>query len=544
MNDFLSPDSLENTCFSKRFRIQSLNFQKINYPTLLIIFFILLVAFICISAPLSNNPDGNFIFGIALKLSEGKITEAFEPLYLSALPVLMAPFVSIGMSLFSAYRSVNFFAFALLFLSLHRICRILSLRPYEHIFVLLITGIHLSYFTVVIISSDFLASSFSVAAVSFLIDRKFIWSLKTRLVTSLFVTLSYFAKPPQLPIFILSIAILGAIRVFSKDTNKRLVFKAYIQLIAITLVLCLPWILTLSLSFDRFLIGGQQLVNQGIVSLESYSPLSPISLLSGGAGSQYGFLVNSFNTLVFSSDYLFRTTSDLLFGDLALGIMILLVIYSLLSVQCISKEFTLYVFIVIQLFSYLFFWGPYFRYYMPVYPFFVIAAVLGASSIVERVSKAKFRLKVGGLTFIHLLTLSTFGISFFSIAYHSASSIISDWSSKDDKVISCALLNENVRRSEEVITGNVFSPYPGLIAYSLKKTFWNSLRPQILSSPENLLSLLGKWKVGTIIWEGGTPSVFQETSELVLEDTFGCDGKNFSIYSIKFFVAPYSPKSE
>lgn len=478
-----------------------------------ILIFGLIAIFTGIYAPLSFNPDGNYYFGTALRLSQGRILDSIEGYYSPLLSWLMAPLIALGLSPMSAFRLVNLGAYLATLDQLRRICRNLEVRELVTTLATFLTGLHLLYFTTVLVTSDLLATPLYLGMVTIL-SRKQPPGPRHALYLGLLGSFSYLAKAPQLPIA-LGFLTLWSLTVLSTHRKKTLsTFRYSIMAILLTGIFSLPWILTLSHKYGTLLFSGQQLLLRTGESIHDYSPVSQavkVPLSPTGATQKLEALTQSiqlFNgtwqRLQTSIPYLCSTTCGLMFGDfgcIAWGLLVCCGIWAMLKSQNqISQRAAPVIGALTQTGFYLAIWGPYIRYFFPSLPLYHLFFALGAEYLWNRCAiwgKQRSLLTTPRLRWIVgvLITLNV-----FSLTRMTGLSIVNDWSMKDDSIVEYIANLPELSTDRGILTGNVEEPTAGLVAYRLGREYWASIHPGHRENPGQLQLKLDRWKVSQIIW--------------------------------------------
>lgn len=515
-------------------------FKSFFTPTPILLLFCCTAVLFALFCPPKHYPDTNYYYGAALLISQGRFLESIEGFYSPLLSWLMAPFIPLGFGVPESFRIVSLLAYIALLLGTRALCRSLGTTTVISTCTLFLTGIHTVYFAVAMPTADLLVGSIFIWVVALLINPRLTHSVKHQLLLGLLAGAAYYAKAIQLPIFILALVMVLGLKLSVARKSTAISVGALGRAGLVCLILCLPWIIALSIKYQTPLISAQQLRVKGQVGIH-YSPLDPSSF-SPPAPTANGTSVRSFvdqinfriGRVEAALKYFSEVTGDLFYGQFAWGFY-LTILFALLAREVVrykcqnSHLLILYIVIFAQFAWYLPTGGPYIRYYLPIWPVMELLFFVGLFEFVRLLESLTKRGLV--LTSWRARVLGSL-LGFIVVAgmiRSTLSTIYSDWQQTDRSVVKYAVSLPLLRDNSGIVTGNSNSPYPGYIAYSLKRFFWASLRADDLGP--DLGALLTREQVSQVIWFGEPEVALDTLPEFVRTGPLEFNGQQFWIYT-------------
>jgi hypothetical protein len=503
---------------------------------LLIVFFSVTALYLIITTPLTHNPDANYYYSVALRISRGELLASIDGMYAPLISWLMAPLLLFEIAAPYAYRIVALFAYILILTGTSALGETLKLKKKFHFFALFLTGLHLIIFSVTTVTGDLLSAGIFIWFIYLLVTLQWKRGYQRTFCAGVLGSLAYYAKPILLPIScgVTLISILNLFR--AKVFSLREITKLCLSTLTPLIVLSSLWIAILSTRYGTPLFTGQQLLSRYPNSRYDYSP-DTHAVFRGpdrkGPGIPNGHITRTFESnyerTTFAVSYLWNTLSGLFFGTEALIIWLGLVGIGLtLSFSKLSTKglFPIGSAVALHFSAHLFLWGPYLRYYFPIYPLCHLLCLVAVEHVSSKVSGI-YRLCL--LSLVTLVALSSLLIC--SQAFYQE--IHADNRMSMATIYKClARLRLSQSEVPVKVTGNSTGRLPGLLATLAGVEFWSPLYPQLNEDPELIYNRLMQWKVSEIWWEGPIYPSLEAIPQIHKTDSFRCASSQLSIYKV------------
>lgn len=464
---------------------------------------------LAIWAPYTHNPDADFYFGVALRISRGEFLKSVDGMYSPLLSWLMGLLIWAGISIPDSFRFVNLIAFTVYISGAIAISRRLMVSNFAISFVLILTSVLAIPYTIFIVTSDLIAGAIFIW-ILYLFLSSYSDSMKSQLIVGALAGLAYLAKNiffVIFPVLLLSTIIYPSLFQFS---SRRYALRAAICASIPFFLICLPWILLISRKYGALVISAQQLPFYGPILSRDYHPDLPAPLFLAGMRP---------NPLV-RADYSIWMCIKNAIGSLT---QMFLLAYQYLSSQlriihlgafssiafifigayCIFRK-TLHgapywkatiILILAYVFTYLAIWGGHFRYYIPILPLLILVVVEGLT-LFRQAFAASSRL------FVSHSIAALIGLSAFEIGCANFNYVKLLWYSVDQEILHSLARRPELSSKSCPLTGNVHDEYSGLVAALLKREKWNSLYPRIDTDTEQVRQKLNLWGSCQILWTG------------------------------------------
>lgn len=503
--------------------------KRVSPATWIVILFSCAAVALAFWTPPKHGPDGNYYYGVALRLSQGRFAESVEGLFSPLLPWLMTPFITLGATIPAAFRIVNVTAFIMLLIFTLRICKAVGATQFQSAAIIFLSATQMLYSVVGLISSDLLAAAVYLAFVYALIRGVSVhWAY-----AAIALALSYYAKSLQLLIglAVTGLWLLWQLRPARAPIGRSIKWTAGIMFTAI--LLCLPWIVILSRHYGQPIISAQQLRFNGTLGWE-YSPaetpqeyfIKKTARASEGALSQqqtprdpvsaysaifFLQLDRALTTLTKVGGSIFFTTEGAI---VFFGLLLYFFVPVITSPARHHPHLLLYGCCTFQALIYLSIWGGNVRYYFPVLPLAHLLVVCGASDLVSRCGRLLDDLGFTYKNLIMKLAALAVAVVIAANVYVLATVGYEDFRSSSDDVAACIAEIPELKAGTGIISGALRDMYPGYVAYLLKRECWNSIDMRWEPQPQKLLHQLREQKVTQVIWRGPPPAQFAQAGLL------------------------------
>ena len=512
----------------------------------LMIFALLVGLALCSLAPFKHGPDANYYFGVALRVSQGRFLESVDGMYSPLLSWLMAIPAALGVSLTTSFRSVNFLAFGAVLFFVNQLCTALNIPPLYRSLALLMSALHLVYFTVGLPGADLLCAAFYSALAVQLI--RISWRPTAVLLIGVFGAAAYYSKAIQLPIVLLALLTIGLLRVCCLPTQRWQTKRTMIAAL-ICLGLSLPWIVTLSQKYHRPLISAQVLLNSEIVN-SSGKPLRPMLVgfdpsffdersqaTEKKLEANYAQLFqHRIDQIVYYAKTLTRVAELNYFGPdtwyVYLGVLLFGFAVAIVKFKADQIPLVLYILMFSHVLGYMFSWGPHVRYYLPVLPLmhvlFAYSAHFIESKFSSRLAFSSLWQRCGKTLFQILLV-----IILSQPLIWMSNSVALSLADTDQEVADFALALPEIRAGQGAVTGRFHDPYAGYLAYAQKREYWGSIDPLLKEAPATIRENLQHAKISQVYWFGALYEQLEGVKGLERHGPFEKNGVGFWVYDVR-----------
>lgn len=221
------------------------------------------------------NPDGITYIHIAENLSSGNTTDGIlghaSPLY----PLLLIPFISLGITSLTATKIVSSLAAILAIVSVHLMTMRFKMSRTSRFAAVFSTTPLIIFSTFIVITPDVLLSGFFLIYLYLCTSPSFLVEYKTSIVIGIIAGLSFLTKSFFLPFFLIHILVCTTIVMYTKQIQAREMAKKFVVIMFIASILCLPWITLLSLKYEKLTFSTSGQIERAITSphLNQYTPL-------------------------------------------------------------------------------------------------------------------------------------------------------------------------------------------------------------------------------------------------------------------------------
>lgn len=233
------------------------------------------------------NPDGVAYISIAEHYARGDWGAAVNAYWSPLLSWLMTPFIVLGFNGQEAFAAVNFLTGSYILLFGSWLCWRISASWKVAALYFLCAFPFLIHLMVAQITPDVLVVAWILTAVAVFTHITRSWTPKSpyrkilllALATGAFGFIGYITKLYLQPVFIASAPLIAAVYTayhYKKERNKALRQAGYFITVtfAAYAILCLLWIIPLSLKYERPMVGSSYAFNAGEIDLpQTYTPL-------------------------------------------------------------------------------------------------------------------------------------------------------------------------------------------------------------------------------------------------------------------------------
>lgn len=502
---------------------------------------------VILRAPPAHNPDANYYYGVVLRLTQGRWTDSIEAMYSPLLSWLMAPWVAFGISLPMAFRIVNILAVGVLLWGVSKLIWEQRGSDAWHWRILpLILGVQLLPHAYLLVTSDMLAGAVGSWLLVVLGRRQSFEVICGSALLGVIGALGYYSKAMQLPIFALTVPIAAILWWRSDQPRHFRAFGAVVIAMLVTLGVTLPWMAAISQKYGRWIFSGQQLYQVGAAALFDYSPViyesgaglvhttpgqpqqgnAPAPGLKEGIQGIGAALIGGGSQALFGVRYLSSMNSQFSFGPgvwwIFVAFMAVGVLQALLNARAAPGVAVIAAALLVHTAVYLWVWGPYPRYYLPV----VGAAYVAFGRGLDAASRYLSNDLLGG----HLISVCA-GVVFASSLAFSLRTVRNEWNDVGWRVVHQAIALPVLRQSGHgVFTGNGQSPYSGLVSYMLGREYWNSIFPRNNEAPELIAARLQRWRVSTVVWFGERFPNLERAPGIIERFSGAVEGEQLIVY--------------
>lgn len=509
-----------------------------RFRTWLLVFICALVLSLC--AGPSHNPDANFYYGVALRITRGEFLASIDGLTAPLLSWLLVPLLKVGLSPHLSYRIVNSAALSVIVVCAIDIMKICALARKFQLLIGTLLVVQILQFTIFQVSADVLAAACYALTLVYWLRHLELSYPRQCMCLGMLGALGFYAKPAQFFVFLSCIFLFFGFRVVF--LRMRLATAAYmLSLIAITFaILCLPWILTISDKYEKLVISGQQFVTYGDIHLRDYTPDLTLTDYIGSVTTQGGVQSRSIylrlgdipRRIGQSWQLLRPLLLEYYFGFSALLLFLFFNIYALI-VAWRKKDLNIIliaVFLVSQIFVYFIIWGARFRFYYPGLICLDVLFAFGLYQCLDRVKHSKILIKADRFGIMHKVLICAVGVILLEMFARNLNLLRALNHQMDPAVISYVSSLPELESRFGPVTGNSQDNYAGYIAHMHKREFWNSIDPTRNEDPATLEAKLKKWKIEQVIWLGEVNSNLDQVSGFQ-KSVYQFNGKTIFIYS-------------
>jgi hypothetical protein len=224
------------------------------------------------------NPDAVIYLRFAQYLLHGRFglvaSGAFAPLF----SCLIAPFLALGIEPLLAARFALAACGFLFFAGSVYASRALGTPRAVPIAAAGVVGLAVVAFTVTTITADLLVDSLLLFGFGLIAGPPWPERRGRQVLAGLVFALAYFAKAVALPLTVLLVAVVTALRAWSDDGKRRALIHAF----ATTLLVCglaiVPWVLILSVKYGRLTVATSSRMAHAVMGPRDVDRRSPILL--------------------------------------------------------------------------------------------------------------------------------------------------------------------------------------------------------------------------------------------------------------------------
>lgn len=498
------------------------------------------------------NPDASYYYSVGLRVARGELGASIDGMYSPLLSWLFVPFIWLGVDPVVSYRIINSFCLAVCSGGAIRLGRMLAIREWGLLCILVLVVGHGWFYAYFLITSDLLVSALYIVFICRLLSSRDGSQTKSQLaLLGLILALIYYAKVIQ---YFISIVVLfiwfGLCTLQKRSLPKRSVTAASVAL-GVSVIFVCPWIIALSLKYGTFVLSGQDFIMVGGMTFDEYHPdviprrVRPgtdVVKLSDSAveSAQYGFTAKAVSALKLlpikvqqgyqsiwqelSLKGFFSARASLLYLLTALAGLIA----ALWSRQI--EKLTLASAVLIQCVIYLCLWGGRFRYYLPVVPFCHLFFVLVCQGLTDFA-----RSRASSAFSKHFIQSTGVGTALFilgSVAVMSRELMGSVLERIDVALVEEALREPALLSAHGPIIGSQDDPHVGYIGAALHREVWTLLNPNRLDHIPDLEERLARWNIEQILWVGAPARAIENLGYRRLGPIHGSTMKLF-IYNVK-----------
>ena len=243
--------------------MQETDFKKYNLKHLLLIGLVIFIYFI-LSLILYNfykyqiNSDAIHDISIALKYSQGLFRDALNGYRSPLISLLLVPFIRIGIEPLFAYKILNIFSGAAVLFVLNKTINYFKINIYFKIIILFLTFPIIFFYIFYQTTPDMLSAIFLLLGFNCILDDNL--NYKKSIILGLIFSLGYYSKAYNLIFFIIYFSLIFLIKLFYSK-NRKSVLINFVVTVLTCLILCLPFIILLSIKYNNFTITTIGIIN-------------------------------------------------------------------------------------------------------------------------------------------------------------------------------------------------------------------------------------------------------------------------------------------